>query len=343
MIDLRSDTFTIPDYEMRKVMASAPVGDDVFGEDPTVNGLQEYVADLLGKEAALYVPSGTMGNQISIGIQTNIGDEVIVETEAHIFQYEAGGPALLSGVQLRTLESEKGEIPLQKIKDSIRPDNIHAPKTALICLENTHNRHAGSILSLDYIKEVGALAREHGINLHCDGARLWNAAAVTGISPAEYAVEFDTLSVCFSNGLGAPVGSCVVGSKELIAKALRRRKVLGGAMRQAGIIASGALYALKNNFNILKLDHENAVKFAELLSESEYIGIDPKAVDTNIVIFRHSDKFDTQQIYDECMAAGVMIIPFGINTIRAVFYHQISTVDTIKAAGIVKDIFAKLA
>jgi threonine aldolase len=193
MIDLRSDTFTIPDYEMRKVMASAPVGDDVFGEDPTVNGLQEYVADLLGKEAALYVPSGTMGNQISIGIQTNIGDEVIVETEAHIFQYEAGGPALLSGVQLRTLESEKGEIPLQKIKDSIRPDNIHAPKTALICLENTHNRHAGSILSLDYIKEVGALAREHGINLHCDGARLWNAAAVTGISPAEYAVEFDTL------------------------------------------------------------------------------------------------------------------------------------------------------
>ena len=336
MIDLRSDTFTVPDDEMRKVIASAPVGDDVFREDPSVNELQEYTADFFGKEAALFVPSGTMGNQIGIAVNTKSGDEVIIESQAHIFYYEAAAPAMLSRVQLRCIDSDNGMMEIEKIKSAIRPPNDHYPPTTLICLENTHNRHSGSIIELDYIYKVAEIAGKENILLHCDGARIWHAAVERGASAAEFADPFETVSVCLSKGLGAPVGSLLVGPAEKIEKARKLRKIFGGGMRQCGIIAAAGLYAIRNNYPKLKATHQMALDFAKDLDESDYISVDFRKIQTNIVIFTHSESISSGDLENELKKNGVLVIPFGDNTIRAVFHFQISEKQSIAAADIIK-------
>ncbi|HEY9643979.1 MAG TPA: threonine aldolase family protein, partial [Coleofasciculaceae cyanobacterium] len=234
MIDLRSDTITQPTAGMREAIAQAVVGDDVFGDDPTVNALEDYVANLLGKEAAVYMPSGTMTNQIALRVHTEPGDEVVLESEAHIYYYEGGAPAALSGVMCRLVKGDRGLFTAADLRKVLRPSDAHFPKTKLVCLENTHNRGGGRIFPLEEMEAIAQVCREQGLQLHLDGARFWNACVATGISEAAYAKPFDTVSVCFSKGLGAPVGSALVGTQELMARARRFRKMFGGGMRQAG-------------------------------------------------------------------------------------------------------------
>jgi len=278
IIDLRSDTITKPTPQMRQAMADAAVGDDVFGEDPTVNQLQKKVTELCGKEAALFVPSGTMSNQIAINTHTQPGDEVICDYGSHIFNYEGGGPALLSGVQVHPLQGQRGVITAEQIKAVIRPADHHYAKSKLIELENTHNRAGGAIFPLDEINKIKKLADEHQLQMHLDGARLWNAHVATGISLAEWCDPFDSISLCFSKGLGAPIGSILVGSSEFIDRAHRYRKIYGGGMRQVGIIAAAALYALDHHIERLKDDHKRAYQLAlkghevTVFDEHEHLG-----------------------------------------------------------------------
>lgn len=337
MIDIRSDTVTVPTREMREAIFNAEVGDDVYHEDPTINELEQYVASLLGKEAAIFVPSGTMSNQIALAAQNAPGEEVIIESDAHIFYYETAAPALLSRVMLRCIPSEKGMMPLDEIKKAIRPDVYFYPRTSMICLENTHNRHSGAIISLEYIKEVRRICDDNGLTLHLDGARLWNACVAKNITPKDYTADFDSVSVCLSKGLGAPVGSLLVGSQELIKKALKWRKILGGGMRQAGLLAAAGLYALRNNMKLLATDHENARLFAELMAEDANISINPGAVETNMAYFKYSDKIDDAALIKLCRDKGLVVSALEKNTIRAVFHFQISRDDTIKAANILKE------
>ena len=247
MIDLRSDTVTRPTEGMRRAMLEAPVGDDVFGEDPTVNRLEEYVADLLGKEAALYAPSGTMTNQIGVQVNTNRGEEVLLHEGSHIFVYEAGAPAMLSSVQLRILPGANGILDSETVRAAVRPRDVHFPRSSLLCLENTHNTAGGKVFPLEEFATVAETAKEHGLKVHLDGARLFNAQAATGIPAREWCARADTVSVCSSKGLGAPVGSLLAGDEETISEARRARKAFGGGMRQAGIIAAASLYAFENN------------------------------------------------------------------------------------------------
>ena len=257
-IDLRSDTVTKPTPAMRKAMAEAEVGDDVFGEDPTVNALQEKVAKILGKEASIFVPSGTMANQLAIKSHTQPGDEVIIEATSHPYNFEAGASAALSGIQFYCLKGIRGILDASQIEEAIRPDDHHFPVTRLICLENTHNRGGGSVYPIKKIAEISRFAKSKGLLLHLDGARLWNASVAAGIKPQEYAQWADSVSVCLSKGLGAPIGSLVAGSKTFIDRVHRFRKMFGGGMRQVGIIAAAGIYALDHHIGRLKEDHENA-------------------------------------------------------------------------------------
>ena len=308
IVDLRSDTLTKPSAFMREAIASAIVGDDVFGEDPTINKLQDTLSELTGKEAALFVTSGTMGNQLSIKCHTDPGDEIIVEASAHIFQYETAGGAFISRVQLHPIPGNYGMMKLQDIEDSIRPDIYYFPKTRLICLENTHNRAGGTIIDYDYIQDVSLLAKSHGIKMHLDGARLWNASVATGISIKDYAKHFDSVSICLSKGLGAPVGSVICGSFEFIEKARKFRKILGGGMRQAGVLAAAGLYAIKNNVERLADDHKRAKRIADFLSSNDKIDIDLKSVQTNIVIFGFKDqKINTDAISLSLKNKGLLV------------------------------------
>lgn len=332
MIDLRSDTVTQPTEEMRRVMAAAPVGDDVFGEDPSVNALQESVAELLGKEAALFVPSGVMGNQIALALHCRSGDEVIVEAASHIVTYETAAPAVIARVQLYCISSSAGQMPLEALERAIRPREYYFPRTACVCLENTHNRHGGTILPLPYVEDVAALARRHGIALHCDGARLWNACIATGVTPQQYAVPFDTVMVSFSKGLGAPVGSALVGSRVLIEEARRWRKILGGGMRQAGILAAAALYALRHHWERLHEDHEHARLFASLLAESAMIEVELERVQTNIVIFRYPAHISFATFAQACCQEGVLLSQGLPGYARAVFHLHIDRKQAQEAA-----------
>ena len=286
MIDLRSDTVTRPTEGMRRAMLEAPVGDDVFGEDPTVDRLESYVADLLGKEAALYAPSGTMTNQIGIHVSTNRGEEVLLHEGSHIFVYEAGAPALLSGVQLRTLPGENGVLDPDTVRAAIRPEDVHFPRSRLLCLENTHNTSGGKVFPLEDFAAVAATAKDHGLKVHLDGARLFNAQAATGIPAREWCAHADTVSVCSSKGLGAPVGSLLAGDEETIGEARRARKAFGGGMRQAGIIAAAALYAFENHVDRLAADHERASNLAAGLREAGYEAQRPE---TNLVLVAVED------------------------------------------------------
>ena len=286
MIDLRSDTVTRPTEGMRRAMLEAPVGDDVFGEDPTVNRLEEYVADLLGKEAALYAPSGTMTNQIGVQVNTNRGEEVLLHEGSHIFVYEAGAPAMLSGVQLRILPGENGILSPETVRAAVRPEDVHFPRSRLLCLENTHNTAGGKVFPLEDFAAVAAPARDLGLKVHLDGARLFNAQAATGIPASEWCAHADTVSVCSSKGLGAPVGSLLAGDEETIREARRARKAFGGGMRQAGIIAAASLYAFENHIDRLAEDHARARDLAAGLREAGY---DAREPDTNLVLVAVDD------------------------------------------------------
>jgi threonine aldolase len=266
---------------MRRAMLEAPVGDDVFGEDPTVNRLEEYVADLLGKEAALYAPSGTMTNQIGVQVNTNRGEEVLLHEGSHIFVYEAGAPAMLSSVQLRTLPGENGILDPETVRAAVRPEDAHFPRSRLLCLENTHNTAGGKIFSLQDFAAVARMAKDLGLRVHLDGARLFNAQAATGIPAREWCAHADTVSVCSSKGLGAPVGSLLAGNRETIREARRARKAFGGGMRQAGIIAAASLYAFENHVDRLSEDHARARNLAAGLREAGY---DAREPDTNLVL-----------------------------------------------------------
>jgi len=286
VIDLRSDTVTRPTQDMRRAMLEAPVGDDVFGEDPTVIRLEEYVADLLGKEASMYAPSGTMTNQVGVQVNTNRGEEVLLHEGSHIFVYEAGAPAMLSSVQLRILPGENGIIDPETVRAAVRPTDVHFPRSRLLCLENTHNTAGGKVFPLEDFAAVAETAQELGLKVHLDGARLFNAQAATGIPAREWCAHADTVSVCSSKGLGAPVGSLLAGDRETISEARRARKAFGGGMRQAGIIAAASLYAFENNVERLSEDHERASNLAAGLREAGY---DAREPDTNLVLVAVDD------------------------------------------------------
>jgi len=340
-IDLRSDTVTRPTPKMRRAMAAAEVGDDVFGEDPTVNRLQDMVAELLGAEAALFVASGTMGNQICIHSHTRPGDEIICEAGAHFLHFEAGAMAALSGVQARTIVGNHGVITARQIEEALRSEVYYFPRSRLIAIENTHNLAGGAVFPLEEIQQIRRLANQHRLAMHLDGARLWNASAASGIAPKEYARYFDSVSVCFSKGLGAPIGSAIAGTQELVAQAQRFRKMFGGGMRQAGIIAAAAIYGLEHHRERLAEDHANARHLAEALHGHGGIAIDLATVQTNIVMMNISQ---TRLIVSAAVEAlkkeGVLVVPFGAATLRAVTHLDAGRPDIDRAIGVFHKIFS---
>lgn len=343
IVDLRSDTLTKPSPEMRQAMARAEVGDDVFGEDPTVNQLQERVAELLGKEAALFVASGTMGNQIAIKCHTRPGDEVICEENCHNFNYECGGAAFLSGVQSRPLPGFRGMITAEQVEEAVRPKDHHFPQTRLVALENTHNRAGGTIFPLHEIARIAQVAKAHQLKMHLDGARLWNAHVATGIPLHEYAQYVDSVSLCFSKGLGAPVGSILVGSKEIINEAHRYRKIYGGGMRQAGILAAAAIYALDHNIDRLSEDHSRARQIAEALNGFQSVNVDLEATQTNIVIADFADTGnEAGAIAQKLAEQGLLSIAFSKSKIRFVTHLDVNDDDMECAVDVIKKVLRSL-
>ncbi len=340
MIDLRSDTLTKPTDAMRRAMAFAPVGDDVYSEDPTVLELQERVAGLLGHEAGLFVPSGVMGNQICIKVHTQPGNEVICDDEAHIFHYETAAPSVLSGVQLVPVPSNRGLMHPDMLAQAVRPDIYYNARTALYCAENSHNRHGGASVSLEGLKHVTSHARGLGLGVHLDGARLFNVTATEGVAPAEYGKLFDTVSLCLSKGLGAPVGSVIVGSRDHIEAARHYRKMFGGGMRQVGILAAAGLYALEHQYERLLEDSANATLFAQLLHDIE--GIDVEPTDTNIVVFRTDHTIPYEEFESSCAGEGLRFALIKPGYARAVMYLGISRDDVIRASEIIYSVVRRV-
>ncbi|MFA5011101.1 MAG: low-specificity L-threonine aldolase [Ignavibacteria bacterium] len=334
-IDLRSDTVTKPSKKMREAIFNAEVGDDVFGEDPTVIKLQEKCADISGKESALFVTTGCLGNQLAIKSHTKQGDEVICESESHIFHYETSAPSIISNVQLHIVPGINGVMNPEDIRIAIRSSEYYFPKTTLICIENTHNRAGGTIQPLENLKEIYELAKDNGIKLHIDGARIFNASVATGISLKEYAKYCDSISFCFSKGLGAPVGSILCGEKGFIETAHKWRKILGSGMRQSGIIAAAALYALENNVERLSEDHDKARYFAEEISKIDGFNVNLDNVQTNIVVFSYSKK-SKKEFINLLENNGVRISSGSYENLRAVFHLDVTfeevknSIETIK-------------
>jgi threonine aldolase len=340
MIDLRSDTCSKPNDAMRKAMAEAPVGDDVYGDDPTVKELERFVADLLGKEDAVYMPTGQMTNQAGIRAHTEPGDAVLFDQNAHVYLLEGGAPAALSGVLPRLLPGARGVFTPADVTAAVGashpffPSTIPAP-AKLLCLENTHNIGGGKVWPHDQLKAVCAAAREKGLRLHLDGARLWHAAIATGIPEKVWAEPFDSISVCFSKGLGAPVGSCLVGSKSYTARARRFKQQFGGGMRQAGIIAAGALHAVRHHRARLAEDHEHAQLLARGLADTPGLEIDPATVETNIVRF-HVRATDAPSFVEELHRRGVHMLPSGPDAVRAIPYLNITHAQIEEALAIIR-------
>ncbi len=333
LIDLRSDTLTKPSPAMRRVMADAEVGDDVYGEDPTVNRLQGRVAEMLGKEAALFVPSGTMGNQICIKTHTRAGDEVIAEAEAHVFFYETAGAAFLSSVQIYPVKGHNGVLKKEDVRRVIRPEIYYMPRTRLLCLENTHNRAGGAVYPLAEFAELAGFAHEAGLAVHLDGARLWNACVATGVSPSEYCRHVDSVSVCLSKGLGAPVGSLLVSTKAFVEEARHYRKIFGGGMRQAGVLAAAGLYALDNNIDRLREDHEKAAAFAQIVGDLPGVRIKKETVQTNIVTVDFSGTGKNAGEWGaRFRSKGVSLGQSGEFTLRAVAHMDVSMDQVMHAA-----------
>ncbi len=336
-IDLRSDTVTRPDDEMREIMAAAPVGDDVFGEDPTINKLQNTIAEITGKEAALFVASGTQANQIAVNAHTQPGDEVICEARCHIFNYEGGAAGALSGVQLHTLNGKYGILDPEEVEAAIRPADHHFAQTRLISLENTNNRWGGTIYPLKNIKKIRSIARKHRLQMHLDGARLWNAAVATGTPIKDYCTPFDSVSLCFSKGLGAPVGSILAGKKSFIEKAHYYRKMYGGGMRQAGILAAAALHAMKHNFNRLADDHRRAKVLAEAINQIPGLVVNLQTVETNIIIIDSSlCPRKAPEIVEKLAEHGILVLAFSPTRIRAVLHMHITDADIEYTIAVLK-------
>jgi len=331
VIDLRSDTVTKPTAAMREAMARAEVGDDVYGEDPTVNRLQERVAALLGKEAALFVPSGTMANQVSLGVLTRPGDEIVCDSGAHCISFESGALAALWGVQARTVAAERGLLDPASVEALIRPDLYVYPRTRVIEIENTHNRGGGAVYPLERVRALGELARRRGLHLHLDGARLWNACAATGVAPADYAREATTVSVCLSKGLGAPAGSLVAGPRELVTDARRLRKRLGGGLRQVGILAAAGLFALDHHLARLPEDHDNARRLAEGLAALPGAAL-PFPVETNLVFVAFAGR-SAADVSARLAGEGVLASPEGSrpDLLRFVTHLDVSRADVDEA------------
>ena len=337
IIDLRSDTVTKPSKGMLDAMFNAQVGDDVFGEEPTVIALEEKVSKLFGKEAAVFCPSGTMTNQIAIKVHTQPGDEVLCDTTAHIYNYEGGGISFNSGVQAKLIPGDRGRISAQQIKDSINPTFDWLTKTSLVCLENTGNRAGGSYYSLAQIKDNAAVCEQHNLNYHLDGARIFNAIVENDYTTLDIGKQFDSVSVCLSKGLGAPVGSLLLGDKEFIRKARRVRKVFGGGMRQAGYLAAAGIYALDNNVSRLKDDHNRAKQLASCMSKLSFIDtILP--VDTNIIIFNLNDKLNPEAFVQKLAANNIKAVGFGKQAIRFVTHLDFTDDMLEKVESVLKQI-----
>lgn len=338
MLDFRSDTVTQPTKQMRAAMAEAAVGDDVFGEDPTVNRLQERLAELLGKEAALFVPSGTMSNLIAVRTLCRPGDEMICEADSHIYNYEQGGYAQVCGVAVRTIAGKHGVIEPEQLRDVVRPDNAHQVRTRLLVIENTHNRGGGKIQPFQTVTALCAWARRHRLATHLDGARLLNAVVATGIEAARWAEGFDTVNICFSKGLGAPVGSALAGPRELIAQALRHRKVLGGGMRQAGVLAAAALYALEHHVDRLAEDHANAQRLADGVRQIDRLRLIPDQIDTNMLFFEVDAALGTAaEFCGQLARQGLLMLPTAPQRVRAVTHLNVTSDDVDRAVAILKD------
>jgi len=327
MIDLRSDTVTKPTAAMRAAMAGADVGDDVYGEDPTVNALEAHTAQLLGKEAAVFVPTGTMSNQIAVRVQTEPGDAALVEATSHIVVNEGGGAAAISGVSIVPLRGVRGVFSAADVDAGVgvahpfKPATLSAP-ARLLCVENTHNAGGGTVWSLEAVQSVCAAGRRHGLALHLDGARLWHATAASGVPERDFAAPFDTVNVCFSKGLGAPVGSALAGSAETVARARRFKQQLGGGMRQAGVLSAAALHAVEHHRPSLGDDIRRARALAKGLASLDGIDVDPREVHSNIVRFTVTEG-SAADFAERCHAAGVHMIPGGGSGVRAVVHRDI--------------------
>jgi len=338
MIDLRSDTVTKPSKEMLKAMHDAELGDDVYKEDPTANELERYAAELLGKEAALFVPSGVMGNQLCLNVLTQPMDEVICEKDAHIFQYESGSPAALSGLQLCQVEGKHGVFTPEQVEPLIRPTSAYyMAHSKVIEVENTHNRAGGTINPIENIAALQKLAKKYNLYFHLDGARLWNASVATGIKPKEYASYFDSVSCCLSKGLGAPIGSVIAGTKEFIEEAFRVRKAWGGGMRQVGVLGAAGLYALKNNIAKLKEDHEKAKMLADFLNNSDLFKIDMDTVQTNILMFKPL-KNSVDEVLEKAKQKGLILSVGSVGWLRAVTHMDVTFEDIEKAKIILEQL-----
>jgi threonine aldolase len=342
IVDLRSDTVTLPTPAMRRAMFESDLGDDVYGEDPTVNRLEALAAERLGKEAAMFVPSGTMANLSCLLTHCGRGDEAIMGDAAHTFLFEAGGSAAMGGIHPHTIPNQPdGRLLVEDIEAAIRPDNPHHPRTRLICLENTHNRCGGAVLTAAYMAQVRALANRYGLAIHLDGARLFNAAVALGVDAPVLAHDADSVSFCLSKGLSAPVGSLVCGSAEFVSGARRNRKVLGGGMRQAGVLAAAGIVALETMVDRLADDHANAHRLAEGLADLPGIVLDPARVPTNIVILELAADAPSPAEFAAGLAAhGVKLGPIGGRRLRAVTHYGIEAGDIDRAVDAARQVLA---
>lgn len=338
MIDLRSDTVTKPTPEMRTAMAEAEVGDDVFGEDPTVNALEDKVASMFGFEAGLFVPSGTMGNQLCINTLAEAGDEVLIDETGHIFNYESAAAAHLSSVQLQPLRGSKGKLSSVVLQDMVRGEHDWEPNTKVVAIENSTNKGGGCCYSEDELEEVRSYANHHNLLVHLDGARIWNAMEATDTDARFYGTVADTMSVCFSKGLGAPVGSMVLSSAERVAKARRMRKMWGGGMRQAGVLAAAAAYAVEHHLPLLKEDHRRARDLAQTIDSCTGLSIDLDAVETNILIFDIKEG-NAASAVQKLKEKDILLVPFGPKKLRATLHFQISDDDLERVRRVFQILF----
>ncbi len=337
MIDLRSDTVTLPTDLMRKAIFDAELGDDVYGEDPTVNRLQELAAEMIGKEEALLVPSGTMGNQIAVLAHTSPGTEVILEENSHIYYYEAAAASVFAGIQPRPLPGKRGSLQADQVEWAVRDDDIHLPPTSLICLENTHNRAGGLVIPLEEMKAVFEVAGRYNIPVHLDGARIFNASIASGVAVKHYTACTTSVQFCLSKGLGAPVGSIIAGSAEFIEEARRWRKRLGGGMRQAGIIAAAGIVALETMVERLAEDHENARLLAEGMADLQGIEFNPEDVETNIIIIKPT-KMSVRQLGEELKKRGILAVVMEPDRMRLTTNKDVDRHDIEKTIVAFKDI-----
>ncbi|MBR9975753.1 MAG: aminotransferase class I/II-fold pyridoxal phosphate-dependent enzyme [Bacteroidetes bacterium] len=332
MIDLRSDTVTLPTADMKRAMMLAPLGDDVYGEDPSVNLLQDQMAALFGKEAGLFVPTGVMSNQLAIKAWTQPGDEVIVEKESHIFNYETAAPSMMSAVQLHPVAGTLGVFHPGDVTSAVRPDAYYYPRSTLVCIENTHNRMGGTLYPVEAMRDLRTACHAHGMGLHLDGARIWNAHIASGTPLRDYGETVDSISICFSKGLGAPVGSMLLGTQMLITKAHKYRKIFGGGMRQAGMLAAAALHAVEHHLSLLAEDHARARSFAEALSGMQSFGIDRARVQSNMVLLDFAGgPMRATEAQRRLHAEGVEIGMGTGDSLRAVFHLDLDT-DAVERA-----------